>query len=142
MFIAISFRDHGTTRDVFAATRFRLQIDEFPQQLQGVQIDSWPILEHQALAASRIQHPTRNNESQAIFKLDDDRRFLPGPEPADDLHLVIHERVISISDTAGTKLMSSVLIRYGIALPRISWRTARTSAPSRNYWGTRMSAPP
>jgi hypothetical protein len=116
--MAISFRHHGTICQVVAASRNRSPIDQFSQPPQGVQIDSRPIAKHYELAASRIQHPTGNNESQTIFKLDDDRRFLSSPQPTDNLHFAARERVESISDTRRTKLMSSVLRRCAIRMPR------------------------
>jgi hypothetical protein len=68
------------------------------------------ILEHHGLAGRRIQHPTRHYDSQLVFELHDDSRFLPRPKPANDLYLMVEKRVKLISDPSWTELMSSVLI--------------------------------
>jgi len=108
-FMAVSFCRHGTTRRLFFASRCLL-IDEASQTPQCVHSNPWPIVERHSLAASRIQHPVRQDDSEIFFQLNDDRQFLSRSQPANDLYLPVKKRVEPINDPSWTKLMSSVLI--------------------------------
>lgn len=125
--MAISFRHYGTTCRVILASRCLL-IDQASQPQQRIHRYPRTLFEHHRLAARRIQHPTRNNDSQIIFKLDNDRRFLSRPQPANDLYFPIEEGVEPIDDPIRTELMSSVLVRAATVSPRTCWRTGP------NWW--------
>jgi hypothetical protein len=124
--MTISFRHHETTCRVIMASRQRLPIDEFSQSLQRPHIDPWAILQNHRFAARRIQHPTWNGDPQIVVKLDDDRRFLLRPQPANDSRGAVKQRVKSISDPCRTELMSSMLMRCDIPSPRTCWKRVLT----------------
>lgn len=86
-------------------------VDQASQTQQGINGNPGLLFEHHRLAASGVQHPTRDLDSQIIVHLHNSHRHFSRSESAQNLDLLVKKRVESISDPSRTELMSSVLIR-------------------------------
>ena len=95
------------------------------------------------LAAGKgIKHPGGAGHLDAIGAGEDDTvRGLTAPPP-DNLHGLSEAGMVCGTNLGDQRMMSSVLMRAAIALRRICWKMAMTSAPCRHSWDTRTSAPP
>ncbi len=69
-----------------------------------------------------VKHPRRNGDLYTIRELDDETLRGLAPSPADKLYRLPKEGMVRVPDLGHRRIMSSVSMSVGTALPPICWR--------------------
>ena len=131
------------------ASRLCELIDELAESYQCLYADTWLQAQHHRGASDFIEHPDRDHDSQfrlvggLVAPLDPHQHCGVSAiaSPSQDGHIVIKERVKTVSDSRRTELAGSVWIHCDTHLRPNFWKRASICGPSRRFWGTAIFGP-